>query len=89
MILPKCITATNVIHSFDILGYCEKVKEKKQPFLQTGETVCCSLKSITQKLVKRLKQGQPISEAKWGKLAAQTRETNDFFLPLPCAADVQ
>lgn len=58
-------------------------------FLQPGKTVCCSLKSIIQKLVKGLKKGQPISKAKQGKLATQTRETNDFFLPVPCADDVQ
>lgn len=38
---------------------------------------------------KGLKTGQAISEAKWGILATQTRETDDFFLPVVCAADVQ
>lgn len=41
------------------------------------------------KFEKRLKAGQAISEAKWGMLATQTRETDDFFLPVLCAADVQ
>jgi len=39
--------------------------------------------------VKELKKGQPVSEAKQGKLATWTGETNDHFLPVPCAAEVQ
>lgn len=33
---------------------------------------------------KGLKAGQAISEAKWRMLAAQTREIDDFFLPVCC-----
>lgn len=40
-------------------------------------------------LEKGLKAGQAISEAKWGMLATQAIETDDFFLPVLCAADVQ